>query len=268
MLVISALSSPAYASGMNIMATFMPIYIFAKNVTGDRAQVSLLVPSGTDVHEFSMRPLDVKKLAGADIILLNGAGLESNLARMIDTGKAVDTSKGIELIKGNPHIWLDPVLAAVQVENIRDALSTLDPENRNYYRRNADAYIGRLKALDREIGGELLKVKVKYLITFHEAFNYFARRYGLVVHSLTGPNAENPLPGRIRDVYDIVKGKGVKAVFTEEQFPSKALERLKKDLGVRLCTLNTLESGKPSPYYYEETMRNNLREIINCLGDR
>jgi zinc/manganese transport system substrate-binding protein len=263
----------AAQAGQKVVASVLPVYIFSKNVAGEKADVTLLIPPGTDVHEFSLRPLDLKTLHEADLVLISGAGLEDFiLDRMGREGRIVDTSEGIELIrKGgspDPHVWLDPLNAARQVENIRDALSALDPANRPYYERNAESYIGRLKALDVEIREGLGRLEGRYLITYHEAFNYFALRYGLVPFSLTGPDAEQPLPGRMRAVYDIVRKEAVRAIFSEEQFPQESLERLRKDLGVSICTLDTLETGTPDIDYYERAMGKNLRTILRCLGGK
>jgi zinc/manganese transport system substrate-binding protein len=273
-LLVGVLFCPyAAQAGQKVVASVLPVYIFSKNVAGEKADVTLLIPPGTDVHEFSLRPLDLKTLHEADLVLISGAGLEDFiLDRMGREGRIVDTSEGIELIrKGgspDPHVWLDPLNAARQVENIRDALSALDPANRPYYERNAESYIGRLKALDVEIREGLGRLEGRYLITYHEAFNYFALRYGLVPFSLTGPDAEQPLPGRMRAVYDIVRKEAVRAIFSEEQFPQESLERLRKDLGVSICTLDTLETGTPDIDYYERAMGKNLRTILRCLGGK
>ncbi|MDP2168453.1 MAG: metal ABC transporter substrate-binding protein [Thermodesulfovibrionales bacterium] len=252
------------------MATYLPVYIFAKNVAGDSAGVSLLIPPGTDIHEFQMRPLDIKRLNEADTVFLNGAGLDTHIReRIARKDRAVDTSKGVGFISAgsapDPHIWLDPSLAAVQVRNIRDAFVEKDPSNRQRYERNAAEYISRLSALDREIKEGLSGLKGRYLITYHEAFNYFARRYGLKPYSLTGPSAESPLPGRMKDVYDIVRHNRVMAIFVEKQFPKDSVERLGRELGVAVCTLDSIESGRPEPDYYERAMRENMKNILRCL---
>lgn len=271
LLVGVSFCSSVSQAGQRVVASVLPVYIFAKNVAGEKAEVALLIPPGTDVHEFSLRPLDLKTLNEADLVLISGAGLEGFiLERLSRDGRVVDTSKGIDLIRiggfTDPHVWLDPLNAVRQVENIRDALSALDPENRPYYVRNAESYIGRLKALDGEIREGLGGLQSRYLITYHEAFNYFARRYDMIPFSLTGPDAEQPLPGRMKRVYDIVRDKAVRAVFSEKQFPQESLERLKRDLGVSICTLDTLETGRPDTGYYERAMGENLRTILRCLG--
>jgi zinc transport system substrate-binding protein len=263
------LCQPCFAE-RKVVASVLPVWVFASNVAGERADVSLLIRSGTDPHEFILRPSDVRKLAEADLVLINGAGLEKNFIRGIDPGKVFDTSEGIEIIMlgrtPDPHVWLDPLRAARQVDNIATALSDIDPGGKEYYLKNAAAYKKRLGELHESISGGLLKLYARRLITYHESFNYFAKRYGLKAYSLTGPDAEAPLPGRMREVYDIVREEGVKAVFEEAQFQPGRLERLSHDLGVRVCTLDSMASGKPSADLYEGTMKKNLETIIECLG--
>jgi zinc transport system substrate-binding protein len=262
--------SPAFAADKKVVASVLPVWVFASNVAGERAEVSLLIRSGTDPHEFTLKPSDLKKLDEADLVLISGAGLENNFIRGIDPEKTFDTSEGIELIMlgktPDPHIWLDPVTAQAQVENIALALSDIDPEGKNYYRENAESYNAKLAALHKEIVKGLSILAAKHLITYHESFNYFARRYGLEAYSLTGPDAEAPLPKRMSAIYDIVRNKGIPAVFEEAQFKPGALDRMGRDLGVRVCTLTTIASNAPSSDLYEKAMTENLNTIIDCLG--
>jgi ABC-type Zn uptake system ZnuABC Zn-binding protein ZnuA len=270
MFALLILCPPSFAE-KRVVASVLPVWVFAKNVAGDRAGVSLLVRSGTDPHEFTLKPSDVRKLEEADLVLINGAGLEKNFIRGVDPGKVFDTSGGIEVIMlgrtPNPHLWLDPVRAQMQVDNIANAFSSIDPEGREYYLKNAQAYKKRLIKLHEEIANGVLILGTKRLITYHESFNYFAKRYGLKAFSLTGPDAEAPLPGRMREVYDIVREEGVKAVFEETQFLPGRLQRLSHDLGVRVCTLDGMVSGEPSADLYEKVMKKNLETIIECLGE-
>jgi zinc/manganese transport system substrate-binding protein len=271
-LFIATFCAPALAGGKRIVTTFLPLQIFTLNVAGEMAEVSLLIPPGSDVHDFTLRPMDLKKLREADLLVINGAGLEGSIMDKMERGKrVVDTSEGIDLIREaanspNPHVWLDPMLAVEQVRNISGALAGLDPENAVHYNQNAEAYVRRLTALNSEIMKGLNGLKGAYLITYHESFLYFARRYGLRSYSLTGAHAEQPLPRRVKFVYDTIRKEGVKAVFAEEQFPRDALKRVASDLGVRLCTLNSLASGEERKDYYERAMRENLKRIAGCLG--
>lgn len=271
MFVLLVLCSPSFAEN-RVVASVLPVWVFAKNVAGERAEVSLLVRSGTDPHEFTLKPSDVRKLEEADLVLINGAGLEKNFIRGIDPDKVFDTSGGIEIIMlgrtPDPHLWLDPLMASQQVDKIARALSEVDPEGIDIYIKNAQTYKNRLIKLHEEIAKGILMLGTKRLITYHESFNYFAERYGLKAYSLTGPDAEAPLPGRMRKAYDIVREEEVKAVFEEAQYKPGRLERLSHDLGVRICTLDGMVSGKPSADLYERVMKKNLETIIECLGDK
>jgi ABC-type Zn uptake system ZnuABC Zn-binding protein ZnuA len=271
MFALLFLCPPCFAE-RKVVASVLPVWVFAKNVAGERADVSLLIRSGTDPHEFTLKPSDVRKLDEADLVLINGAGLEKNFIRGIDPDKVFDTSGGIEIVMlgrtPDPHIWLDPLRAQMQVDNIALALSEIDPGGRDFYMENAQAYKRRISNLHESISKGLLKLDARRLITYHESFNYFAERYGFKAYSLTGPDAEAPLPGRMREVYDIVREEGVKAVFEEAQFKPGRLKRLSHDLGVRVCTLDSMASGKPSADFYERAMKKNLETIIECLGSK
>jgi ABC-type Zn uptake system ZnuABC Zn-binding protein ZnuA len=260
----------ARAAERKVVATVLPVWVFAVNVAGDRAQVSLLIKSGVDPHTFTLSPSDAAWLEQADLVLLNGAGLEKNILRAVETKKTSDTSDGVDLIMANkrpdPHVWLDPVSAQRQVVNIAAALSAMDPEGRDYYAQNAFAYNERLQALHEEIEAGLSKLRYRTLVTYHESFNYFCRRYGLRALSLTGPDAESPLPARMRTVYDMVSARGVPAVFEESNIGSGVMEKLARDLGVKVCKLETVVSGDPSPDLYELAMERNLQNIMRCLG--
>jgi zinc/manganese transport system substrate-binding protein len=270
-IILFSTASPLYAE-VKAMATVLPVYIFAKNVIGNGATLGLLMPPGTDLHEFALRPKDMKAINEADVIFSNGASLESFMEDGLKGRKVIDTSKGIKLIKKggipDPHIWLDPINAIAQVKNIRDEMIKIDPRKKELYEGNARAYIKRLVALDAKIRNALSGLKRRHLITYHEAFNYFAGRYGLTPHAIKGLGIEDAGPGNLKEVYDIVRREAVPAVFVEKGFPESSVERLKRDLGVRVCALDALETGTASADYYEKAMNENLSSIVECLGGK
>ncbi len=262
----------AWAAEKTVVASVLPVWVFAVNVAGDRAEVALLIRSGADPHSFTLRPSDAGKLDSADLVLLNGAGLEEHMLRAVETEKARNTSDGVDLIMLNkrpdPHVWLDPVNAQRQVTNIAAALTAMDPEGKDYYARNALLYNERLQALHEKIEAGLLDLRYRTLITYHDSFNYFARRYGLSSFSLTGPDAESPRPMRMRIVYDLVSSRNIPAVFEESHIKSGTMEKLSNDLGVEVCAIDTVVSGEPSPDLYERAMERNLQSIVRCLGGK
>jgi zinc transport system substrate-binding protein len=208
-------------SGFTVLSTFYPLYDFASNVAGNKANVSILVPGTVDIHNFEPTPSDIEKVATADVLIINGAGLEPwvpQLLAAIDRPnlKVVDTSQGVALLdvpsefqrQGrsiDPHVWLDPARARQQVENIAQAMIGVDPANAAYYRANADAYEAKLGALDSEIAGMIATTKTRYFVTFHEAFAYFADRYNLTQIPIQGPFQEEPTPSDIQSVVSAIR---------------------------------------------------------------
>ncbi len=264
MLMFPFAHAPAY--GMKVTASILPIWIFTSNVSGERADVSLLIPPGLDVHGFSLSPRDVEGLYSSDILVVNGLGIEPFLSRVPARVPVAMVSPDLAGQDSDPHIWLDPVLAMGQVRAIADALSEAEPAGSAVYAENAGAYIERLEALDRKLSEGLAPLKGQYLITYHDSFSHFGRRYGLRTYSLTGPHAEQPLPRRMKRIYDIVRDENVRAVFAEEQYPPDVMKRLTVDLGVKVCPLNTVTTGEPALDLYERAMQENMAIILRCLG--
>lgn len=273
-LLLATICTPSHAGDQpyQVTATHLPLWSMAQAIAGPHAQVTVLVPPGADLHSFSMRPGDIKRIATADLILLNGAGLEAAISRaLISASNTVDTSAGLTLIsprKGtpNPHVWLDPIYAIHQVHAVRDALIRLDPANKATYTRNAASVIDELKGLDALARELLTPIKSTPLVTYHDAFSYMASRYGLTPFPLSGLHGTTPLAGRMRQAYDLIRTHKVKAVFYEEQYPEDALLRIKRDLGVELCRLDTLTTGEMEETLYLTGMRRNIQSIARCLA--
>lgn len=282
---------PNDSEKIRVMATFFPLYDFTKNIGGDRIRVDILFPQTPEVASF--KPTDVRKAREADIIVKNGAGLEPILDKLISTaGKkdlvVVDTSAGIEilspiegyvlsndgdgesgkenLLTGDPHIWLDPQNAIIQTLNIRDAFIAYDPNNSDFYRQNAARYVVKMQNLDEEIKTEIDKLAKKDFISFHPAFQYFARRYGLnqvaVFEEFPG---QEPSPKKIAEIINIIKEKQVRALFAEPQFSPKIMEAIAKDLGLEVRVLNPIETGDLEKDSYIGIMKNNLKTLQKAL---
>ncbi|HXU96092.1 MAG TPA: metal ABC transporter substrate-binding protein, partial [Candidatus Nitrosotalea sp.] len=144
-----------------ILVTFYPIYKFTKAVGGDKVDVSIIIPSGVEPHDWEPTIQDIENLKNAKMVVINGAGLESWIPKLVSTNPdiiVVDSSKNISLLEKNeskgmtePHIWLDPILVKIQVQNIADGLIKIDPENADYYQQNANQYKMKLDLLDNKI---------------------------------------------------------------------------------------------------------------------
>jgi zinc transport system substrate-binding protein len=274
-----------------VLTTFAPILCFTSNVAGDAADVSVLVPPNAGPHDYSFSPADIQKIEKADVVIMNGAGLENWLQRGIrSAGRkdllVVDTSVGIHLITGldvrplpgvrsepdpdaggpNPHIWLSPINAIRQVENIRDALNARDPANKETYRANADVYIRRLNNLDAAIRGETASFPNKNLITFHDTFPYFARDYGFnVVATFEEFPGREPSPRTINQLREIIAAGNVSALFSEPQYSPKAMQVIGKEFQVPVVQLDPMETGDGSKDFYERVTRKNLDALVSAF---
>jgi zinc transport system substrate-binding protein len=274
-----------------ILTSFAPVRCFASNVAGDVADVSVLVPPNAGPHDYSFSPADIQKIAKADVLVINGAGLENWLQRGIKSAGRkdllmVDTSAGINLITGvdvrplpgvhsepdpdaggtNPHIWLSPINAIKQVENIRDALVSRDPANAETYRANAVAYIRELQSLDNEIRAATHSFPNRNLITFHDTFPYFARDYGFnVVATFEEFPGKEPSPKAIEQLRKTIADGNVCALFSEPQYSAKAMQVIGKELKVPVVQLDPMETGDGSKDFYERVTRKNMDALVEAF---
>ncbi|MCL4540501.1 MAG: zinc ABC transporter substrate-binding protein [Bacteroidetes bacterium] len=260
---------------LKVTTTFIVMYIFTKNVAGDAADVTNLVPPGVGVHEYQFKPSDVKKVSNADVVVKSGLGAEMWLDNLLNNAgnqnvTIVDTSKGVPTLKTSGtvdvHIWLDPVRAEKQVENIRDGLIKKDPKNKGIYERNAAAYIKRVKALDTEIKQTVSGFQRRDFVSFHSAFIYLSDRYGLDQIAVIEPSpGKEPNPKSLAEISRIIKDKKIKAIFREPQFSSKVVDSLANDLGIKVLVLDPIETGELKEDYWEKTMRKNLQHLKEAL---
>lgn len=264
---------------LKVLTTIAPLYCFTKNIAGDFADVENLLSSGAGPHEYSFSPADVKKITEAQVIMKNGVNLDVWLDKLtVVAGKekltVVDTSSGVKIINKNPHIWLSPGNAVIQVKNIRDALVKADPENSERYMENTEKYIKRLDILDREIRDEVKTWQRKEFVAFHSAFLYFERDYGLRQVAVIQESPEGqPTPRHIANVINTIKTRDIRAIFTEPQASHKIIESISQDLNLQVYSLDTLETvalypggNKTPPEWYEDRMRANLEVLKKALN--
>ena len=166
----------------------------------------------------------------------------------------------------NAHVWLDPKLAAVQVENIGEGLAAADPAHADAYRANAAAYAQRLTELDAELSAQLAPVAGERIITFHEAFPYFANAYGIEIAGVIEHEpGEDPGTREIAQTCDLVTNLGIRALFVEPQYPQKAAETIARETGAGIYTLDPVVSGDGTKESYETIMRENARVLLEAL---
>ena len=208
---------------LKVVSSFFPIGEFVKKIGGDLIESSLLIPNGIEPHDFEPTINQIQSVNSANVLFYNGLGIESWIDK-ISIPHKIQASAGLNVSyydKTNrtidPHVWLDPVLAKKEVENIRDGLIAIDPNNRDKYLSNAKNFSDQLDSLDRDIRTDLQSCKKKDFISFHNSFSYFAKQYGLNQHSIsdTGPEAEITST-RLAEIINIAKSLDLHVIYSEE----------------------------------------------------
>ena len=262
---INSTNRPTYAetsnvstSKLKVVASFFPVYEFVRIVGGDKADASVIIPIGVEPHDFDPTIQQIQGVESAAILVYNGAGMETTWINKLNPKFAVDTSKGLNLRESNdpeihvptdPHIWLDPILAIHQVENIRDGLIKVDPKNAAYYDQNTDKFIGQLKSLDASIRGNLSgsNCAKRDFIAFHDAFSYFAKEYGLNQHSIKGLTPEGEiLPQRLVEVVQLAKNLGINVIYSEDLIDPRSAQVIAEEIpNGKVVVLSPIEGIKP-----------------------
>lgn len=273
-------SQSATPRRLTVVTTLSVLADLIEQVGGDKVQVKALVPPGGVVETYQPTPNDVKSVAQAGIVFYNGAHLEEWIDDTIRSAGKRDVpivvlSQGLPTIaeadnRPNPHLWLDVANAKAYVERIRDALAKVDGANAAYYADRASAYLRQLDELDTWIQTEVDKIPGarRKLVTFHDAFPYFARRYGFSLHGVVvaSPGRE-PSARELTLLAQRIKREEVPAVFAESQFNPKAMEILARDTGVRVIRNLYTDSLSSSPEAnsYIALMKHNVSQIVKAL---
>lgn len=245
----SNLSEPVaqQSSKINVVASFFPIYEFAKQVGGDRVNIMTLIPAGVEPHDYEPTIQQLQEAENADVVFFNGLGFEDSWIGRINNDNLVDTSALLNLSQGsktrNPHVWLDPVLAKAQVQQVENALIEIDPNNKLYYQNNAMNFTAELESLDSEIKNVLQTCNKKDFVAFHDAFGYFANRYGLIQHSVQGISPEGEvLPQRIEQTIRLADDLGLNVIYAEELVDPRFAEVIAQEIpNGKVLVLSPLE---------------------------
>jgi zinc transport system substrate-binding protein len=261
---------------LRIVASFYPIYLATLNVAGgiDGVEVvNLARPSAGCLHDYQLTPADLGLLARASVLVINGAGMESFLdkARRQAPGlRIINASEGIRLLPGregeNPHVWLSLSNALAQAQNIAGGLARLDPAHAPRYEQNAAAYCRKLEALRERLRAGLRDIRVREIVTFHEAFSYFAEEYNLkVVAVIAREPGSEPSARELAELIGTVKKTGVKALFAEPQYSAKAAETIARETGAKVHSLDPVVTGPLKADAYLTIMDQNLFELRKAL---
>lgn len=263
---------------VTVVASFFPIYEFAKQVGGDRANIITLIPAGVEPHDYEPTIQQLQQAESADVLFFNGLGFEDSWIDKVTNDNLVDTSVLSNLSQGNqkrnPHIWLDPVFAKAQVQEIENALIEIDPNNKLYYQKNAMNFTDKLDSLDSEIRTALQTCDKKDFIAFHDAFGYFAKRYGLIQHSVQGVSPEGEvLPQRIEEAIKLANDLGLKVIYAEELVDPRFAEVIAQEIpNGKVLILSPLEGiekdEEDSGMGYLDKMEQNISNLkvgLECL---
>jgi len=267
-----------------VVATFSILADFARNVGGERIEVTALVGPDGDTHVYQPKPADAKELGAARLILVNGLGLEGWIDRLIKASGArapvIVTTKDISpqqmreegRIGPDPHAWQSIANAKLYVANIRDALITVDPGGALVYRANADNYLGKLDVLEKDVTAEIAKIPPgrRQIITTHDAFGYFGTAYGFRFIAPEGVSTETEASARdVAKIIRQIKAQNIPAVFLENVTDPRLVKSIASESGAKVGgTLysDALSSPDGPGGSYIEMMRNNIRELSAALA--
>lgn len=286
-------SSEKQEKSLKVVTTFYPMYDFTKNVVGSNGKVDVLVPTGTEPHDFEPSPKDMAKIEDADVFVYNSDAMETWVPKVLKSLdnkkiKVVEASKGISLMEGtaeeegdehtdeehehsvDPHVWLSPVLAQKEVANIKQAVIEADQTHKQDYEKNADQYIAKLNELDNLFRTTLDKAKRKDFVTQHAAFGYLAKEYGLTQVPIAGlsPDQE-PSPARLAELQKYVKDNNIKVIYFEEVASPKVAKALADETGAKTVVLSPIEGitkeEQAKGQDYISYMRKNLDALKQSL---
>lgn len=251
---------------IRVVATIAPLGEFVEIVGGDKVVVTVIVPSGAEPHTFEPTPSQMREVAKADLYVMNGAGLEFWMNKVLKVNKKmaiVDSSKGVALLQESggemdPHIWISLRNAGLQVNNICSGLVQVDPTNKDYYTKNRDNYLQELQSLDEELSRSFISTKSKIFIVHHPAWAYFARDYGLEEVPLM-ENEKEPGPKYLGEVVDLAKKNNIMTIFVEPEYNPKAAEVIAREMNASIISLDPLAKN------YLENMTRAGREIAKSL---
>ena len=265
---------------LRIVTSFYPMYVATINITDgvDGVDVhNMTKPQTGCLHDYQLMTEDMKTLENADVFVINGAGMEDFMDKVTEQQKklkVIDASRGIKLIHDdeegdNPHVWLSVTDAIAQVRNIADQLKEADPAHADAYEKNAAVYIEKLTALKTEMHAALDNVPHKDIVTFHEAFPYFAEEFNLnIIGVVEREPGTEPTPTELQETVEQVKGLSAKALFTEPQYSPAAAETIARETGAKIYTLDPVVTGEATPAAknaYLDTMRKNMNTLKEAL---
>lgn len=292
LLLLALLVLPGLALCETVVTSFYPIWIMTLNLTEgleDHVTVrNLAAPTVGCLHDYQLQPADMKALTAADAFLINGAGMEAflpEITRALPDLPVIEASEGIELLEdgnaveileaeeeegANSHIWLDPLRAVRMAENLAAGLCAVLPGDADTITANLDAYRSRLQALDTQLKEGLGDLPSRDIVTFHEAFPYFAAAYGLNVVAVVNKEPGEVLtPSQLGELVREIRSLGNPPLFVEPQYTDLSARTLSAETGAPVYSLDPVVTGPEENVpldYYETAMLQNMNTLIEALS--
>lgn len=269
-------TKPPGDNKLHVVASYYPLYDFAKNVGGNAVVVTNSTPAGSEPHDYEPTPRTLASISRSDIFIYNGGNLEPWVDDFLKdyTGMPIKASQNISLQGSrDPHFWLDPVLAREIVVAIRDGFIKADPANQTLYRANADRYLGKLTQLDIAFHSGLENCKTRTVITSHDAFSYLAQRYSLTVASIAGLSPEEePSVAKLVELSKKVKHEGIKYIFFESLVSSRLADTIARETNAKTLVFDPIEGLRDADQKqgkdYLSVQRQNLKNLRTALECR
>ena len=276
--------APADSGKLTVVTTTTVFADIVSNVGGDLVSVTSLVPKNADVHTFEPRPADIRTIGSARLLVMNGLGLDDWLYKTISNASADGTPlvklgvdlPGVALLPGetasteNPHLWMDVKYAELYVDRIAAALAKVDPTHSTAYDSQAAAYKARLETLDAWVRAQIDTIPApnRQMVVFHDALPYYAREYGItIVGVAVEAPGQDPSAGYMAKLITAIKSAGVKAIFSENQFPTKLVDQLASEAGCKVvASLYDDALGDPPVTSYEEVIRWDTTQMVGGLS--
>ena len=255
---------------LQIYTSIYPIYDFTKKIGGEKIAVYNMTKAGAEPHDFEITSKDMANLSKADLFIYNGGGMEhwvDSVKNALNI-KYVDSSSNINNQNNlDPHFWLSPKNAKIQMENIKNGLIEIDSENKNYYESNYNLYASRLDKFDNKIKNSLSNIKNRNLVLTHPAFGHFCKEYSLTQIAIARDEAD---PKAMAEIITFIKNNDIKAIFYEEFSSSKLADSIAKETQIKILTLNPIESLSEKNIEagedYFSIMEKNLISLLDGLN--
>ncbi len=267
---------------LQVYTSFYTMYDFTQKIGSDKINVKNLVPAGTEPHDYEPTTSDIVNLEKADLIVYNGAGMEHWIDKVLGTLNnkdiyKVEASKGVNIINEtgektvDPHVWLDPKNAEIELENIKNGLISVDPSNKSFYENNYEYYKLKLDELDAEYKERISKLPNKNIVVSHKAYSYLCNSYGLNQIAIDGISADSePDAERMAEIINFCRENNVKTIFFEELVSPKIAQTIANEVGAKTAVLNPLEGLSDEDISngedYFSIMRKNLAALEEALG--